>query len=288
MLLWNEKINLRLGRAKLYLYLLASVFFLFSCKATRSASDYQHCEQASLQKITYSSTMLSKDIVKTDIFDRDSIYWFIKESDKFGGPVSPLEIEAMEWIGLDPAVTEDLTRILYLARQINYIFAGEHSQVNSLTKNYSQEIALYVYDLDSSELLPNQAISVIDFSILNSLDATEARRKIRELIDEMINNGKPDAIAMKPPLERTASTEKFIPLSDPASFFASSGSFTFQEFWLYNKGSVAVTWNDLSIKYDMVSKVDLLFSAFPYYGTPYHMDIQYEGKFDCDSVTISE
>jgi hypothetical protein len=198
------------------------------CKVDSGTSEY--CER---------HTLLSGSAGGTDVGSEDysvQVVWFNKSAEEQA--LSAVDKNMMASLGLDAASQEDVDRYFYWlsAYDLRLLFIEELSETEfgSLGAKLGKDLSIYFFDLAANEVQQGEAVQVFDMSPLVEARASGKSAlgdAVRELVDEMRDNGKPDVIVGFAPdrSEEQQPEASLINLFSPNTVFATRGQGSFSE-----------------------------------------------------------
>jgi hypothetical protein len=176
----------------------------------------------------------------TDVYQEDykvQSVWFNSSLEEQA--LSDLDREMMEQMGLDDQEQADVERFLYFTKNYDlrnlYIEQLSETEFGALGAKIGKDLGIYFFDLEDHEVQPGTPIAVFDVSdveVPRDMGDTEALGEVlRQLIDEMRDNGRPDAIVAFAPdrSEESEAESIFIEMLSPNARFATSGTATFRD-----------------------------------------------------------
>lgn len=153
--------------------------------------------------------------------------------------LSDLDREMMEQMGLDDQEQADVERFLYFTKNYDlrnlYIEQLTETEYGALGAKIGKDLGIYFFDLADHEVQPGTPIAVFDVSDVeaprNAGDTEALGEVLRQLIDEMRDNGRPDAIVAfaADRSEETEAESIFIEMLSPTARFATSGTARFRD-----------------------------------------------------------
>ena len=156
-----------------------------------------------------------------------------------------IDMEVMEAMGLDPDDPEDEARYNYAIRgfDLRNLYT-EYVDTGGILLTPGRDISIAFYDLSDHEVQPGTEIDVFDMSPLQAVrnggDSEALGNVLRELIDEMRTNDKPDVVVTYAP-DRSGESlgeQIFIALLSPNARFGTDGVGTFHSLTSFGGGAL--------------------------------------------------
>jgi len=194
--------------------------------------------------------------------------------------LSDVDREMMDEMGLDDQDQADVERFLYFTKNYDlrnlYIEQLSETEYGALGAKIGKDLGIYFFDLADYEVQPGAPIAVFDVSAVEAPrdagDTDALGEVLRQLIDEMRDNGRPDAIvAFAPDRSEESEVESiFIEMLSPTARFATSGKATFRD--VEDKAGNPVS----TVAYPTDDIDNISFSADVTFGEGEHVVVQTE------------
>lgn len=203
--------------------------FALGCKVDSGTSEY--CER---------HTLLTGDGAQANVGSEDysvQVVWFNTSAEEQA--LSSVDKSMMDNLGLDDGNEDDVERYRYWlsAYDLRLLFIEEQSEgeLGSLGAKFGKDLSIYFFDLAANQTQQGQAVQVFDMSPLVDARAEGDKdvlgQAIRDLVDEMRDNGKPDVvIGFAPDRSKEFQPEaSLINLFSPNTTFAIRGQGSFSD-----------------------------------------------------------
>jgi hypothetical protein len=147
-----------------------------------------------------------------------------------------IDFELMEQLGLDPEDPEDRERFAYFFAgfELRNLYGEQLDEAyGGILPKTGRDLSIAFFDLSAHDVQPGTPVAVFDVSpfeaVRNSGDRDAISTMLRELVDEMRDNGQPDAVVTFAPDRSNESLAEvvFISMLSPNARFAASGSASF-------------------------------------------------------------
>ena len=211
--------------------LLISFLALTGCGIDSGESKHADCDRI----LTVSGTINSVD-ASSDDYEKQMI-WFNTDAEDL--ELAPSEERIMEQLGLSVDDNDDVERFLYWLESydLRMLLVEKTNERYPDTRQYktNKNLSLFFFDLAHHNVQPNQEVEIFDISEIAELRGNEDKSvlasKVRQLIDEMRDNNKPDAIVGFSP-DRSGEdsfASNLIVLFSPTAVYADSGTASFHD-----------------------------------------------------------